>query len=175
MKSIVKLYVLLLFVATIALVPVAECKTESSDITIANIDAHIEVNPDKYEYRYGEFGYINVKIENYVFPDIGWSSYCVRIPDDVEYIGIVQGTEPKKVYISSEDNSVLLPKLGFICGPCTTLYWNDVNTFNYKENIKIKVRYNCKGKYSIMGKDHAMDSITGIPSWDSDTCKVTVT
>jgi hypothetical protein len=164
-----------MFLFNLGLITNAQCKTELGDITIANIDAHMEVTPDKYEYKYGEFGYINAKIENYVFPDIGWTSYYVRIPDDVEYLGVVQGKEPNKVYILSEDNSVWIPKLGFVCGPCTALYWNDISTFNLKENIKIKVRYNCKGKYSTMGKDVTMDSISGLPSWDTDDCKVTVT
>ncbi|WP_048129810.1 hypothetical protein [Methanosarcina sp. WH1] len=138
------------------------------------VDADIDIYPDKYSYNDGEYGTVNVEVDNYAFPD-GSTGYYLRIPLPVEYIEVYDGLDPDYVYnLPTSSDFVFIANKGVVYGPATILYWQDLHTFGYDELIKVKVKYDDTGSFNLYAYDHEQEIASGLPAWDDDDFDVTV-
>ncbi|MEA1944403.1 MAG: hypothetical protein U9N07_03560 [Euryarchaeota archaeon] len=138
------------------------------------VDAFIDIWPDKYAYSQSENGTVNIHVDNYAFPS-GAANYYLRIPGDVEYIEVYDGQQPFSVHdLPTSDDYVWLPECGKVYGPATVLYWQALHLFGYEEYIKVKVKYDSAGSFTHYAYDHEQEILSGLPAWDDDSFRVTV-
>lgn len=139
------------------------------------VDAFINIWPDdnKYAYNQSEYGTVNIHVDNWA-PD-GFANYYLKIPNDVEYIEVYDGQQPYSVHeLPTSDDCVWFPEIGRVCGPATVLYWQAYHLFGYEEYIKVKVKYDSAGSFTHYAYDHEQEILLGIPAWDDDSFRVTV-
>jgi hypothetical protein len=137
------------------------------------LDADIDIYPDTYSYNKYDYGTVNVNIDNYVLPG-GFSNYFLKIPDGVEYKEVYDGKEPDNVYYLGNGESTIIPEWGSVNGPATVLYWMDLHTFGYDENMKVKVKFNSIDDFEFYAGDSATEAITGATATDNDRFTVNV-
>ncbi|ADI73979.1 hypothetical protein Metev_1096 [Methanohalobium evestigatum Z-7303] len=132
------------------------------------VDANIDIYPGKYSYNVGEYGTVNVVVDNYAAPD-GSTNYYLRIPKGIDYINVYDGKEPSYVYnLPTSNDYVFIPEKGRVYGPATVLYWQDLHTFGYNEHIKVQVKYSNNGSFKLYAYDHDQEILSGWPAWDDD-------
>ena len=54
------------------------------------------------------------------------------------------------------------------------LYWMDLHTFNYDEEMKVKVKFCDAGHFQIHAYYNEQEILNGIPAWDDDQFTITV-
>jgi hypothetical protein len=139
------------------------------------VDAFIDIWPDdhKYAYNQSEYGTVNIHVKNWA-PD-GFTNYFLKVPGDVEYVGVYDGPQPTYVYdLPTSEDFALIPNYRIVWGPSTVLHWQVFHTFGYEKYTKVKVKYDSTGSFTHYAYDHEQEILFGIPAWDDDSFDVTV-
>ncbi|ADN36318.1 hypothetical protein Mpet_1561 [Methanolacinia petrolearia DSM 11571] len=136
------------------------------------LDAEITITPDKYSYTLNQYGTVNIEVQN-TAPD-GETNYYLKIPEGVDYISVYHGKQPNMVVNIDSGETAYFPECGGVNGPCTVLYWMDLHTFDYNEEMKVRVQFSTRGQFVFYAYDHEQEVLTGIPTWDDDQYTVTV-
>lgn len=137
-------------------------------------DAYINIFPDQYSYSIDESGTVTVNVDNEPGIYVAYTSYYLRIPDGVQYNGILDGPEPYAVHYLDEGESQTVPKLGSVEGPCTLLMWQAIHLSGYQKEIVVDVSYPNGGSFEFKSEDACQDAIEGITDRSEDSFTVSV-
>ncbi|WP_290597142.1 MULTISPECIES: hypothetical protein [unclassified Archaeoglobus] len=137
-------------------------------------DANINIYPDKYTYHKGEEGRVTIDVENGGV-SIGFTSYFILIPENVDYNGVLDGPEPTgEIQLTDENDCWIVPEYGLVCGKGTLLVWQAVHLSGYKKQVVLSVTYNNAGSYEFEAGTAVVDGIIGWGDSSSDSFTVRV-
>ncbi|WP_421077956.1 hypothetical protein Mjas_01065 [Methanothermococcus sp. Ax23] len=154
--------------------------TKGIDLRIPHPTATVDIYPDKYYTSINSYGSITIDVDNkangLIIPT---TIYYLRIPEGVEYKGVIDGVNPNYIKHLKSGEIYIVPEQGldnsFVEGPCTLLLWSSTGLYEeYKKKTIIKVRYSKSGSFEFRSSDSITGAIWGTGDSDYDMCKVNI-